>query len=750
MVYGKPASFFHNNAYLYCEKAVWDVSRQVITAENNVKITQNGVTITSDRLVYRVDENTAEFRGNVVELFDDKNNILRTSILDYNTKDSVAVFDRGGALKDKDGQVIESERGTYDSKIKTFSFEDKVNMYADSVYVKTSLLKYHTDTERAEFFDGVDAWKDENMLSSVSGWYDKGRELFFFNDNVHILTRTQEGWSDSLYFYKEDKTVQMQGRAQITDTTRNVSALADRIVYLDSLSKAIMTGDAALVARIKEGKDSLETVDTLYLGANRITLQSIRMDRVSEADTAAAAQRRREITLDPVAQYRAKAAEEAAVERANALEEKKKREGQIVGKTQPELDSLDRRPTDSLSIAVPVDSVDVSVPVDSVAAPVPADTSLVRFVEAYGKVRLFKKDIQACCDSLVFNDLDSLARMYLTPVLWNEINRQYVADSIFMMVRGAGIDRANLLSNAFIMIQEDEDNFDQVRSTEMMAYFDSTSALKRFDALGEAHAVFHLKEEGKVTTTNKVETRLLTTQFVNGQLDRVYYYDSPKNDAYPIVQLPPELRRMKGFAWDPEKRPRSGADVTSHTLRSPERSEYASRPIAVFVQTDRFFPGYMQSVADSIALRKERQKALEAKRKAEEEAAAELAATDTLAISGSAADSLSASAVKDSTTVAVDTTAVAADTTSVKQLSAREQKALERKAKRDARIAELDRRDAERAAAKAEKDKQKRRKQARKFLEKRDKQEAAEEAKIQRYMQRYEKRYAKRHRKKEN
>lgn len=765
-----PASFLHNGTFLLCDTAVWNVDTKIINAMGNVQIIQNETVLTSDRLDYITDLSVAQFRGRVVQLVDKDRNTLRTTYLDYNTKDSVALFDRGGSLRDKDGQIIESLKGSYDSKIKTFTFEDAVNMYADSIYVKTARLKYYTDREVAEFFDGVDAWKDESMLSSVYGKYYKAGEVFFFNDSVHVLTGNQEGWSDSLYFYRNDKAVEMFGNAQVTDTTRNVSAVADHIRYVDSLSRATMTGDAAVIARIKEKKDSIGTADTLYLGARRITLNSLKMYQVSSADTAAAAERRREMYVDPVSEYRAQAAEAAAAEIAKAREEKMKREGQLMpgknpGGTAPEKatddggesvpEGISKNPApDSLATAVPADSLAVSAdslsvpaadslavsPADSLATVVsPPDTSAVHFVEAYGDVKLFKKDIQACCDSLVFNDIDSLARMYNSPAIWNEGNRQYVADSIFLLVKGSTLDRANLLSNAFIMIKEDEDNFDQVRSTEMMAYFDSTSALKRFDALGEAHAVFHLKEEGKVTMTNKVETRMLSTLFVDGQLDRVSYYDKPKNDAYPIVQLPQELRKMKGFSWDPERRPESGADITSHLLRSSQRGDYERRTRPEYLQTEKYFPGYMQSVADTIAARRARERALEAKRKAEAEAR-DLAAVEASRDSVSVSDSLSVNQPADTVAVASDTLATASVAVQEKVLSPSEQRAAERKAKREARFAELDRRDAERAAAKAEKDRIKRQKKALKFLEKRDKQLAKEEAKIKRYMEKYEKR----------
>ena len=127
-----PARFFHNNTYLICDTALWNVDTRVIDAIGNVQIIQDQTELQSEKMKYYIDTDLAEFRGDVVQLQDKDNNTLRTKFLDYNTKDSVAVFFRGGSMRDKDGQIIESQTGTYDSKIKTFDFATDVNMFTDS------------------------------------------------------------------------------------------------------------------------------------------------------------------------------------------------------------------------------------------------------------------------------------------------------------------------------------------------------------------------------------------------------------------------------------------------------------------------------------------------------------------------------------------------------------------------------------------------------------------------------------------
>ena len=120
-----------------------------------------------------------------------------------------------------------------------------------------------------------------------------------------------------------------------------------------------------------------------------------------------------------------------------------------------------------------------------------------------GRVRLYKSDIQIACDSLAYCDLDSLVRLYRSPLIWNEINRQYAADSVYAVMKNSALEKASLMSNAFIIVQEDSLCFDQIKATEMVAYFDSTGVLSRFDALGDASAIFYLQEDSVYATVNK-------------------------------------------------------------------------------------------------------------------------------------------------------------------------------------------------------------------------------------------------------
>ena len=778
-----PARFLHNDTFLICDTALWNVRTNEIFAISNVKILQDQTVLTGDKLTYYVDRDLAEFRGSLVQLEDKDHNVLRTEFLDYNTRDSVAIFFNGGSMKDAEGQVIESRTGTYDSKAKTFTFSDNVNMFTDSVFVKTTNLVYDSARNKASFGFGTDAWSEDNMLSSNAGWYDRNREIFLFRRDVHGMSDTQEGWADSLFYYRSTGDIELLGNAQVTDTTRDMSAVAGRMLYTDSLSRLVMTREPAVIGVVKS-----ETAppDSVYFGADSIVAQSLMMFQIEDAVKSAAKSRLEDLSVDAVQNYRQKAAKEAAEAAAKAAENdpnrpkggKKGGADKVKGDVKaPKGDAVDKgidpnaaaagldsKPvgTDSLttgldSLAVGLDSLAVgadslasatdSLAVQKDSIPEPLDSTKISFITAVKNVKLYKSDIQITCDSLAYNDLDSLVRMYERPIVWNESNRQYSADSLFAVLKNQSLQKASLMSNAFIIIKEDTLCYDQIRATEMLAYFDTTGALSRFDAMGDANAIFYLQEDSVYATVNKSEAKMLSAYFKNGDIDRVYYFESAKNDGYPVAQMTSEERVLKGFSWQPELRPSGRQDVTPYSIRPSERSRYAARPRTSFEYTDKFYPGYMPGVMKKIAAGKLAKERAEVQRRSAAKSmpmdSASVSSPDSLA-NVPPKDSLNAAvlAVADSTKAATDSLSMSSDSSSVNaavldaaalKKAQRDSLRAAKDAAREAKWARLDSLDAAKAKLAADKKAAKLRAKKLKQLKAIEAREAKENARLEKY-----------------
>ena len=869
------ATFLHNGTYLMCDSALWNVDDKVINAEGHVKVIQEGTILTSDKMDYLIDEDLVQCRGGVVQLEDSKRNTLRTHYLDYNTRDSVAFFSRGASMRDSEGQIIESDDGSYDAKAQVFTFKGNVNMYTDSIFVRTSLLDYESAVNRANFLAPIDFWKDGNMLSANRGWYLRPEETFFFTGHVHATSEEQEAWCDSLFYYRVPNDLLMLGAAQVQDTTRDVAALANRIYYCDTLSQITMSRDAAVALMTKEEealKDSLgnatgrvrEHRDTLYMGADVMIYRTIPFCLVDPGDTLAAQTRKADMLTDPVLEYRQQAAKAAAEAAAKAAQEAAEREGRPVpGAAVPggpetsaapaqepaseaaaEPDEGPARPATPApeapadSLVAPIDTLvavsdslaeggsvkngqnrqtppafgegglsksaendrahtpvaredsanaadstpgsdapeapvapaeSPNAPADTLTAPAdtipaPLDSTKIGFLDARGNVRIFRHDIQIRCDSLRYNDLDSIARLYIDPIVWNDGNRQYSADSLFAMVVGNSVDRVALENNAFVITQESYTLFDQIKATEIMAYFDSTAALRRFDGLGGANAIFFIKEKERIGTVNKVETKMMSALFKDGDIDRIFYFDSPKNDVYPLAQLKSVDRELKGFNWKPELRPRGRRDITSLEIRPSERKAYERHPKATFKQTDIYFPGYMKSVYKALEDAKARKDAAGStgSKPGPETADGLPGGADQPQIPDSLAALADSLAPADSLRPALDSLAAdslaladslaRADSLAAKPLTKAEiraqkraeaeRKRAERIAAREARWDALDALDAEKAAAKAAKKEAREKAKLEKAAARQLKQDLADEAKLQKYIEKYRKRKA--------
>ena len=725
-----PARFLHNDTYLLCDTAVWNMNTSVIDCIGHVSIIQEDTRVTSDKLTYLIDNNLAQFRGSLVELEDKEGNRLRTRHLDYNTKDSLAVFSNGGSMKDHTGQIIESQTGRYESKIKLFTFLVDVNMFTDSIFIKTSNLLYHSQTNLAEFSGGLDAWKDKSLLSSEEGWYDRGRELFFFRKKVHAQNETQEAWSDSLFFNRALLEVELLGNAQVSDTTRNAHAMAGRMFYQDTLSTLTLTRDPVIV-----GIDNREKPDTAWTRADKYIYRTVPRCEVDSSEVVASRNRLNDLAMDPVAEYRRKAAEAAAAKAAEAAKKDPNNpanrpvrggKGDAVAAPAPDAaparseapkapsDTVLQTPADTLqapadtlqapadTLQSPAASVDSTAQV-AAAAP-PKDSTKISFLTAIGNIKVYKSDLQVASDSLEYSAIDSLVRMYKRPIVWNSADRQYTSDSLFAVIRGQTLQKASLMSEAFVTFREDSLCFDQIRSTEMMAYFDSTGAISRYDALGDADAIFYIKEDSTFATINMSKSKMLSATFKDGEIDMVHYYDASKSDAYPLAQVKKEQRSLKGFEWSPEKRPAGRGDITDKKLRESQRKIYNSRPQPLFRHTDDYFPGYIAGVKDEIAANeaaRERRRLENAERERISDSLAraqkdslirdslaveklKVAAVDSIK---AGADSLKAGsdslkAPADSLKAPADSLTAQADTVSAKPLTEAERKAIEKEARR--------------------------------------------------------------------
>ena len=188
--------------------------------------------------------------------------------------------------------------------------------------------------------------------------------------------------------------------------------------------------------------------------------------------------------------------------------------------------------------------------------------SVYRKVHAYHKVRAYRLDVQAVCDSLVFNSKDSCMTMYKDPITWNG-NRQLLGEQIKAYMNDSTIRFAHVIGQALSVEQlPDSVHYNQVASQEMKAYFEQ-GEIKKSEAIGNVQTVYYVTndKDSSLVGLNYLETDTMR-MFVGAQrkLDKIWT-NKFTSTMYPLTQTPPSKYKLPSFAWFDDIRPKDKNDI---------------------------------------------------------------------------------------------------------------------------------------------------------------------------------------------
>lgn len=191
----------------------------------------------------------------------------------------------------------------------------------------------------------------------------------------------------------------------------------------------------------------------------------------------------------------------------------------------------------------------------------PDTDSVFRIVQAYRKVRIFREDVQAVCDSLEFNSLDSCMTMYFDPVVWNG-PQQVLGEVIRVYLNDSTVEWAHVENQALIVEQVDTNQFNQISGREVKAYFVNGN-IDKSDVIGNVLVVYYYTEEGDSVAfgVNTTECSFLTAFMKERQVNRLYIKEQSNGVFYPIEQVPPGKEKLPNFAWLHKLRPLSKYDI---------------------------------------------------------------------------------------------------------------------------------------------------------------------------------------------
>ncbi len=198
--------------------------------------------------------------------------------------------------------------------------------------------------------------------------------------------------------------------------------------------------------------------------------------------------------------------------------------------------------------------------------------SVYRKVHCFDKVRAYRNDVQAVCDSLVFNSQDSCMTMYKDPIVWNE-GRQLLGEKILVYMNDSTIRQAEVIGQALsVEYMPQYDRYNQISSKDMRAYF-TDGKLRRTEAMGNVCTIYYPIDEKDSTLMgmNYLETDTLR-MFLSEQrkLERIRTTRF-SGTTYPVNQIPPGADKLENFAWFEGIRPIDKDDIFNWRGKSDDK-----------------------------------------------------------------------------------------------------------------------------------------------------------------------------------
>ena len=187
--------------------------------------------------------------------------------------------------------------------------------------------------------------------------------------------------------------------------------------------------------------------------------------------------------------------------------------------------------------------------------------SVYRTAHCYNKVRAFRNDVQAVCDSLVYNTKDSCMTMYRDPIAWSG-DRQLLGEEIQVFMKDSTIHRAHVIGQALSIEQmADSIHFNQISSKEMLAYFEK-GEIYEAESKDNVQIVYYPIDDSDSTIIglNYTETSQMRMFLENRKMKKIWM---PKAEGtlYPLSQVPPDKYFLPNYAWFDYIRPLNKDDI---------------------------------------------------------------------------------------------------------------------------------------------------------------------------------------------
>ncbi|MDJ1479292.1 OstA-like protein [Cytophagaceae bacterium YF14B1] len=426
----------------------------------------------------------------------------------YNYKNFVEAFGHVRIVQN-DSIVITGNNGTYDGQTKFAKMRENVVMNDGKKTLTTEQLDYDMRSNQAYYPNNGTIVEEDNTIVSKQGYYNTQTKVFTFEKDVVMTNPKYKLTSDKVIYDSHTKV------AYFTTLT-HIEGKDGTLVSTDGEYNTV-SGQSVFRSR------SSIDYDTYILTGDRLNYDKLNQLGVATGNVILFAKKDSVIVEGDTARYFGQAGISKVYGKALMKKLMKKDTLYITGDT---LVSIEDKASNSKKIF------------------------------AYFNVRIFKKDLQGKCDSLVYNQTDSTIQFYHDPVLWND-KSQLMADTMRIQLVNNAIDKMYLKTNSFVISLDTLKNYNQVKGRQMVAYFDTTSQLYRVTVNGNGENVTWVlnDQNTNIRGVNKVECSNMIINLTEGKVKRVAFLNKPDAVFIPPHEIVEPDTRLRGFKWREKEKP---------------------------------------------------------------------------------------------------------------------------------------------------------------------------------------------------
>lgn len=532
------------NIIMSCDSAVMDLNSN-IRAFGDVLIQQSDtVNIFADSLQYNSVSRTANLLGDVV-LTDSKAELF-TNKLDYDFNTKVAKYNTSAIIKNRDTRLY-SKVGYYYVDKKEIYFKDSVTVVDPDYSLVSDTLKIDTETNITHFLGPTNIINKDNQIYCEQGFYDTEKNYAEFEKNAKFqsIDGQRKAVGDKIIYNGKTDETSLIGNAFFQDSTRTVTA--DEIVY-NNETEAYSTVGATEIKNgtqtiTSEGKSAYDGVRQVAIFTKRVRISDpptfLEADSLEYSQTTHFAQAFGNVFFEDTSEHISIVCEQADYNDSTEY---------FLAIGRPLMTTLIEN--DTLYLAADTLKSYYEDPTDTTTRMIIADVD----------VRVYKSDLQAVCDSLMYSDADSLFQFFKDPIIWSDTS-QFSSDTVRIVLANETIDKIYLFNNAFIINSPDEVFFNQIKGRNVEADF-IEDQLRTINVEGSGESVYYIQDDGKAYLgVNKTICSEMFIFFGNNEIEKIKFITQPKATMFPMKQANHVKLRLAGFRWDMDRRPRGVWDL---------------------------------------------------------------------------------------------------------------------------------------------------------------------------------------------